>query len=88
METFSKSSTAAVQLIAGKRIGELLNGGIGLLSYFGHSSANTLEFNLNSPETYQNQGKYGFFHVSGCTAGNNYIYDATRLTGNTSLSEK
>ena len=88
VETFSKSSTAAVQLIAGKRIEELFNEGISIIGYFGHSSANTLEFNLNSPETYQNQGKYPFFNVSGCTAGNNYIYDATRLSGNTSLSEK
>lgn len=88
VETFSKSSTAAVQLIAGKRLEELFNEGISFLGYFGHSSANTLEFNLNSPETYQNQGKYPFFNVSGCTAGDNYIYDETRLSGNVSLSEK
>lgn len=88
VETFSKSSAAAVQLIAGKRIEELFNSGISFLGYFGHSSANTLEFNLNSPETYHNQGRYPFFNVSGCTAGDNYIYDETRLTGNTSLSEK
>ncbi len=88
VETFKKSSTAAVQIIASKRIEELFNEGISFLGYFGHSSANTLEFNLNSPEGYQNQGKYPFFNVSGCTAGNNYFYDDTRLTGNTSLSEK
>ncbi len=88
VETFSKSSAAAVQILAGKRIEELFNEGISLLSYFGHSSANTLEFNLNSPETYHNQGKYPFFNVSGCTAGDNYIYEDSRLTGNTSLSEK
>ncbi|MEO6329333.1 MAG: C25 family cysteine peptidase [Ginsengibacter sp.] len=88
VETFSKSSAAAVQLIASKRIEDLFSEGMSILGYFGHSSANTLEFNLNSPETYQNQGKYPFFNVSGCTAGDNYIYDATRLTGNVSLSEK
>lgn len=88
VETFSKSSTAAVQLIASRRIEELFNEGISLIGYFGHSSANTLEFNLNSPESYHNQGKYPVFNVSGCTAGNNYIYDETRLTGNESLSEK
>jgi len=88
VETFSKSSAAAVQIIASNRIGQLFNEGISIVGYFGHSSANTLEFNLSSPESYQNQGKYPFFNVSGCTAGNNYIYDATRLNGNTSLSEK
>ena len=88
VETFSKISTAAVQLISNRRIDELLNQGVNLVSYFGHSSANTLEFNLNAPEAYNNFGKYPFFNVSGCTAGNNYTADTLRLHGNMSLSEK
>ncbi len=88
VETFSKSSTAAVQLIASQRIEELINSGVSIISYFGHSSANTLEFNLNSPESYNNAGKYPFFNVSGCTAGNNYSVDTLRLQGRMTLSEK
>ncbi len=89
VETFSKSSNSAVQLISGQRIHQLFNEGISLLSYFGHSSANVLEFDLSDPSAYQNQGKYPFFLVSGCTAGNNYIYDPTRITqNNLSISEK
>ncbi len=79
VETFSKSSSAAVQLIAGQRISDLFNSGISLLAYFGHSSANILEFNLSDPSEYNNQGRYPFFFVSGCTAGNNYIYDTLRI---------
>ncbi len=82
VETFAKSSNSAVQLISGKRIEELFNEGISLLSYFGHSSATTLEFNLSDPTFYSNQGRYPFFSVSGCTAGNNYIYDPLRITQN------
>ena len=88
VETFSKSSTAAVQIIASQRIEELFNEGLSMVSYFGHSSANTLEFNLSSPETYNNLGRYPFFDVSGCTAGNNYTADTLRLQGVMSLSEK
>jgi hypothetical protein len=88
VETFSKSSTAAVQLIGSQRIEQLFNEGISIVGYFGHSSANTLEFNLSSPETYQNSGKYPFFNVSGCTAGNNYAYDTLRNQGIMTLSEK
>ena len=88
VETFSKISTAAVQLISNRRIEELLNEGVNIVSYFGHSSASTLEFNLNSPESYNNFGKYPFFNVSGCTAGNNYTSDSLRLQGNMTLSEK
>ncbi|MEO8861684.1 MAG: C25 family cysteine peptidase, partial [Ginsengibacter sp.] len=88
VETFEKSSNSAVQLISGQRIEQLFNSGIGLFSYFGHSSANTLAFDLSDPSVYQNQGRYPFFCVSGCTAGNNYIYDPTRIAqNNLSISE-
>jgi hypothetical protein len=89
VESFAKTSNSAVQLISGQRIQQLFNQGIGLLSYFGHSSANLLEFNLSDPSSYQNQGRYPFFSVSGCTAGNNYIYDPLRITqNNLSISER
>ena len=89
VETFAKSSNSSVQLILGQRIDQLFNEGIGLLSYFGHSSSNLLEFDLSDPSVYSNQGRYPFFSVSGCTAGNNYIYDPLRVTqNNLSISEK
>ncbi|MDQ2720858.1 MAG: C25 family cysteine peptidase [Bacteroidota bacterium] len=88
VETFSKSSTAAVQLISGQRLGQLFTEGISILSYFGHSSANVMEFNLGDPSAYNNVGRYPFFLVSGCTAGNNYIYDTLRIIqNNLSISE-
>ncbi|HEY8658235.1 MAG TPA: C25 family cysteine peptidase [Hanamia sp.] len=82
VETFSKSSNSAVQLISGQRINDLFNEGISLLTYFGHSSANVLEFNLSDPSVYNNQGRYPFFLVSGCSVGNNYIYDTLRIIQN------
>ncbi|MEO5647642.1 MAG: C25 family cysteine peptidase, partial [Chitinophagaceae bacterium] len=88
VETFAKSSTAAIQVAANERIEDLFQEGLSIVSYFGHSSANSLEFNLSSPENYNNLGKYPFFNVSGCTAGNLFIYDSLRLSGNMSLSEK
>ncbi|MEJ7587228.1 MAG: C25 family cysteine peptidase, partial [Ferruginibacter sp.] len=88
VEVFQKESSSAVVQANGERIEQLINEGTSFIQYFGHSSANTLAFNLNSPENYGNIGKYPFFNVSGCSAGNNYIYDPTRLNGNTTLSEK
>ena len=88
VETFSKTSNSTVQLVSGERITQLFNEGIGFLSYFGHASANLLEFNLSDPTSYSNQGKYPFFLVNGCTAGNNYIFDPLRITqNNLSISE-
>ncbi len=88
VETFSKSSSSAVQLISSQRITDLFNSGISLLAYFGHSSANALAFNLSDPSEYNNAGRYPFFLVSGCTAGNNYVYDSLRILDNElSISE-
>lgn len=88
VETFTKASSASVQLLATQRISDLFTSGISILSYFGHSSATTLAFNLNDPSEYTNNGHYPFFLISGCTAGNNYIYDSLRITqNNLSISE-
>jgi hypothetical protein len=88
VETFSKSSSAQVQLFASQRISQLFNSGISLVAYFGHSAADVLEFNLSDPSQYNNDGHYPFFLVSGCTAGNNYRYDTLRIIQNhKSISE-
>lgn len=88
VETFSKTSVAAVEQANSQRIEELMREGVSYISYFGHSSANVLQFNLSSPDQYQNQGKYPFFNVNGCTAGNIFTFNPNRLTGDLTISEK
>jgi hypothetical protein len=88
VETFTKTATGAVQQANSQRIHDLYEEGLGFIGYFGHSSSNTFEFNLNNPEIYNNGGKYPFFNVSGCSAGNFYVFDPLRLSGNYTLSEK
>ncbi|HMO60549.1 MAG TPA: C25 family cysteine peptidase [Ferruginibacter sp.] len=88
VETFEKSSTSSVEQANGERIERLIHAGLGLISYFGHSSANTLAFNLTSPEMFNNEGRYTFFNVSGCSAGNFFAFEPQRLQGNQSISEK
>jgi flagellar hook assembly protein FlgD len=62
--------------------------GIALLTYFGHSAATQLDYNLNNPMDYDNQGKYPVFLLNGCNAGNFFDFDASRLSNITSLAEK
>lgn len=88
VETFEKTSTSYVEQASGERIEQLINGGLTEIGYFGHSSANTLAFNLSSPDLYHNTGRYPFFNVSGCNAGAFFNFDAQRLSGNMSISEK
>src|SRR5690606_10608448 len=88
VETFTKTSTGAVQQENSQRIRDLFNTGLGFIGYFGHSSANTFEFNLSDPQVYNNPGKYPFFNVSGCSAGNFFVFDPLRLNGNMTISER
>ncbi|MCX6314770.1 MAG: C25 family cysteine peptidase [Sphingobacteriales bacterium] len=90
VETYAKSTVAAIDQQQSARIEELFHIGLTYVKYFGHSSSNELSINLNYPENYQNAGKYPFVHISGCTVGNYYTYNPSRLTGyiGMSLSEK
>lgn len=85
---FTKSSAEAVQQLSSERLTTLLNNGIGVLTYFGHSSASTLEFNLDNPLNYNNPSKYPVFIVMGCNAGNFFNFNTARFTTKETLSEK
>lgn len=51
-----------------------INEGTGMISYFGHSSTSSIDFNLGSPDQYSNSGgKYPVILANGCRAGN--IFD-------------
>ncbi len=88
VHTFSKTSAEAVEVANSVRIQNLFNEGMGLLTYFGHSSASTLEFNLDNPQNYDNVGKYPLFILLGCNAGNYYNYTLPRLLTKETISEK
>ncbi len=62
--------------------------GLSMVTYFGHSAASGLAYNLNEPNDYNNPGKYPLFLVNGCTAGNIYDFDEVRFTSITNVSEK
>lgn len=86
--TFCKASTNPVEQLSAQRLEELFAEGISVLTYFGHSSATTLEFNIDNPQTYNNPGKYPIFFVNGCNAGNFFTYYPQRFVVNETLSEK
>jgi Peptidase family C25 len=85
--TLKKSGVATVQTIGGAAITKLFNEGFGMLTYFGHSSPTTLEYNLDNPFVYPATGKYPVFLVNGCAAGNMFISSTNRLTGSKIISE-
>lgn len=88
VHTFSKTSTDPVEQSNNIRLKNLFSQGIGLVTYFGHSSATTLEFNLDDPQNYNNSGKYPFFVFLGCNAGNFFNFNLARLQTKETISEK
>ncbi len=88
VHTFSKTSTDPVEQSNSARLKSLFTEGIGVVTYFGHSSATTLEYNLDDPENYNNQGKYPVFIFLGCNAGNFFNFNLARLQTNETISEK
>ncbi|HUR10083.1 MAG TPA: C25 family cysteine peptidase, partial [Flavitalea sp.] len=88
VSTFCKTSTNPIEQLTNERIQELFAEGISILTYYGHSSSTTLEFNIDNPQTYNNQGKYPVFFVNGCNAGNFFTFYPQRLILNETLSEK
>ncbi len=88
VETFTKSTSAAVEQANSDRIVNLLQEGVSLITYYGHSSATTFEFNLSNPADYNNPGKYPIFYANGCNAGDFFRYDPARINGDLTLSER
>ncbi|HVG12954.1 MAG TPA: C25 family cysteine peptidase, partial [Flavisolibacter sp.] len=86
--TFTKSSPEAVEQVNSGAMDRLFEEGISLITYFGHSSATTLDFNLSNPDQYNNQGKYPMFIGLGCNAGNFYNFNPARLFTKETLSER
>ncbi len=85
---FSKNSGQYTAIGSNKTIDNLFSEGMSMLTYFGHSSPNTLEFNLDNPQNYNNTGKYPLIVVNGCNSGNLFLFDTLRPINKGTLSEK
>ena len=86
--SFSKNSGQYTASGSKKTIDDLFSEGMSYLTYFGHSSPNTLEFNLDNPQNYNNTGKYPLIMVNGCNSGNLFLFDTLRSVNKGTLSEK
>lgn len=85
---YVKDYGGSVQQANLERLADQINNGVGLLSYFGHSSATVLGFNLDDPRNYSNLGKYPLFNMMGCNVGDIFGLNAARIAGPDILSEQ
>ncbi len=77
--SFGKQSNEPVQGSAPERIYELINEGIGLISFLGHSGSTTLDFDIDNLPIYTNRDRYPLFFALGCSVGN--IFSPLRTLG-------
>lgn len=71
--TFKKTSTDPIQTAQDQLIFDRLNRGSSVITFFGHSSSSTLEYNVDDAERLLNAGRNPIFFAWGCTAGNTAI---------------
>jgi hypothetical protein len=77
---FYKTSTDPITTAPGERIDSMLNAGVSLMTFFGHSSINTFDYNIGDPNDFPLEGKYPVLFSNGCVTGEMH-------QSNTSLSE-
>ena len=65
VNTFDKITTTVGDQIKSEELKKLFQEGLSIILYFGHSSSSTLDFNLDNPAAYNNQGKYPIFIALG-----------------------
>jgi hypothetical protein len=79
--SFYKTSTDAVEQSIRDRIMNTINGGLSIITFFGHSSPGTFEVNIEDPSEYRNAGKCPLILSLGCLSGNVF-------TGERSIGER
>ena len=63
-----KNSTDPIQIAQNIFLDSIINTGVSLITFFGHSATTTLDFNLE-PEHFDNKGKYHLMLSNGCFVG-------------------
>ena len=64
-----KDASVPVQQGETEALFEQINAGAAILTFFGHSSTGTLDFNINDPSSYKNFGRYPALLSLGCYSG-------------------
>ncbi len=68
--SFYKTSSNPIETTQSEALKQRINEGLSILTFYGHSSANTFDFNFDNPDSYDNYGKYPWMMSYGCFSGN------------------
>lgn len=68
--TFYKKSIEAIGESTSDAIFNLINNGLSVITFFGHSSVGKFDFSIDNIDKYENKGKYPLVFSLGCYSGN------------------
>ena len=66
VSSFFKNSSDPIQISTSDLLDSLINDGSSMITFYGHSSPNSFDFNLDSPENYENVNRYPLILSLGC----------------------
>ncbi len=88
VRTFRKSSAAPYQTSLSDSIRNIINNGVGLMTFFGHASATgDFDITIDSPDKLNNFGKYPVILANSCFSGNSH-QPSVLSTGESFVLEK
>lgn len=67
---FSKTTTDLIGAILSQNILKLINSGVSIISFFGHSGVGSWDISIENPKRWENKGKYPIILSLGCLSGN------------------
>ena len=68
--SFFKNSTNPIQAAQSTFLDSLINSGVSMITFYGHSSPNSFDFSLDDPSNYKNKDRYPLVVALGCYGGN------------------
>ncbi|MEM7574749.1 MAG: C25 family cysteine peptidase [Bacteroidota bacterium] len=77
--TYYKTTSDPTETVNRSEIFQDINDGLSILSFFGHSSGQVFDFDIDRPENYANAGKCPIIFSFGCYSGD--MYTATKSIG-------
>lgn len=73
LRSFYKAGSGPLISSLSQSIFDAINPGCGIITFFGHSSPGTFDFNIDNPDNYNNPDKYPLMLSLGCYSGNVFI---------------
>ncbi len=75
VSSFFKTTSSPIEITKSDSIENLINGGVSLITFFGHGNTNGFDQSIDDPQYFHNKGKYPLLIANSCYSGNIFRTD-------------